>query len=650
MMMSKRRPGKHRAQPGTHRARSRWIAGAAALLLAGGSTALYMSTANAADLPANARTVVSLTFDDGYADQQAAVSSMDRLGLKGTFYVPSGLIREGSAAGDADGEEMTVGQLQQLQANGHEIGGHTLTHVDLTQQDPDEIKRQVCLDRSKLLSLGLNATSFAYPFAGVNAAAKQAVRDCGYNSARGLGDILSPNVPNIDDNCADCDRAETMPPEDPFELKAPNQVENTWTLADLQATVTNAESRGGWVALSFHHVDNTGGQISITPELFDEFATWLAARAAQGTVVATVHDVVGGEVKPAVNAPAVETRPQDGNLVQNSSLEEAGPDGVVPRCWQQGGWGVNTPTYSTTAARTGSAAQRVAMAGYSSGDAKLLMTMDLGNCAPQVVAGATYQLSGWYKSDTHTQFEIYIRDGATGRWSYWTSSPYFAASTDWTQAVFTTAAVPAGVDGLSFGLNIMDNGSLDVDDVEMYNTEFLPAEPVEPVEPVDPAGNLVQNPSLEDTGAEGEAPRCWQQGGWGVNAPTFSTTSAARTGSVAQQVVMADYASGDAKLLPALDGGTCAPAVTAGKTYKLGSWYTSDAATQFEIYTRDAGGNWSYWTSSPYFDPASDWTNATFTTPAIPEGVTGLSFGLNIMGNGTLTTDDYEMLDTAFLP
>src|SRR5215831_14257462 len=41
---------------------------------------------------------------------------------------------------------------------------------------------------------------------------------------------------------------------------------------------------------------------------------------------------------------------------------------------------------------------------------------------------------------------------------------------------------------------------------------------------------------------------------------------------------------------------------------------------------------------------ASTWTQATFTTPAVPAGANGVSFGLALIANGSLTTDDYSLV------
>jgi hypothetical protein len=64
--------------------------------------------------------------------------------------------------------------------------------------------------------------------------------------------------------------------------------------------------------------------------------------------------------------------------------------------------------------------------------------------------------------------------------------------------------------------------------------------------------------------------------------------------------------------------------------------------TQFSVYLRNAAGRWQYWTASPYFSPAGQWTKAGWRTPPVPAGSYGLSFGLSAFANGTLATRGYR--------
>ncbi|MCW2790234.1 MAG: hypothetical protein JWP56_2537 [Aeromicrobium sp.] len=406
-------------------------------------------------------TVVSLTWDDGNADQMPAADIMKAHNMAGTFYINSGTV---GMAG-----YLTKANVASLAADGHEIGGHTLNHTSLPSLPADEAKRQICLDRANLTEWGYAVRSFAYPFAETTTAIDEMVRDCGYNSGRNLGDIKSRF------GCDDCGYAESFTPSAPYETKAVDQVDSTWTLQDLQDSVTNAESSGGgWVQLTFHNFCGAVcGELSVTEQVFTEFLDWLQLRAASNnTTVKTVGDVIGGDVKPVVTVPdPVPT--QDGSGLNNPGMETLSSTGL-PSCWQKGGFGVNTAVLDTvTPGRTGQRAGRVTVTDYQDGDAKLLPSLDLGTCAPAATPGKSYVLRGWYTSTAPTQYDVYLRTAAGG-WTYWTSSPYFAAAANYTQATWTTEAIPAGYTGISFGLNMFSNGTLVVDDFSLSTTDATP--------------------------------------------------------------------------------------------------------------------------------------------------------------------------------
>ncbi|GAA3862224.1 hypothetical protein GCM10022381_03050 [Leifsonia kafniensis] len=609
--------------------RSRWFVWLATVL-----ALVVIASAGIADgitaAPARAAgpAVITLTFDDANADQLTAASIMKTNGLHGTFYIPSGYVNQPGY--------LTVANLQTLVAGGNEIAGHTVTHPDLATLPTAEATRQVCNDRVNLSNWGFRITSFAYPFASLTPATETIVKNCGYNSARGLGDIQTRF------GCTGCDLTESIPPADPYLTQAPDEIDNTWTLADLQKTVTQAEAAGGWMQLTFHHIGPASSDpLTVSPALFTQFAAWLKARPAT-TTVKTVDQVIGGTVKALVSGPVVAPKPVGTNLIVNPGIETL--TNGVPQCWQNGFYGTNTPTFTTvTPGHAGTRAAQLKVAGYASGDAKWLPALDLGGCSPTGTPGHSYALAAWYKSTAPTQFEVYYRTGL-GSWTYWTASPFFAGSASYLKAAWTTPALPAGASGISFGLNLVSNGTLTTDDYEMYDA-VAPPTPTPP-----PAGtNLVQNASLETAGT-GTTPQCWQISGFGTNTPAFSTVATAHSGTKAERLVVSAYASGDAKLLQTLDGGSCAPPAIAGHTYSLRAWYTSTAVTQFAVYYRNAAGAWVYWTSSPWFAAATAYTQASFTTPVLPAGATAISFGLNLFNNGTLITDDYAMYDTVGAP
>lgn len=232
-------------------------------------------------------TIVSLTFDDGTADQYLVRPLLAAAGLRATFYVNSNKV--GSSPDFLSWEE-----LGGLAADGHEIGGHTLDHVDLTAIDAREAAGQVGRDRDALRARGFAVTGFAYPFGARSERVESIVRDCGYRSARRSWGLCAAGIEGS--TCVE-PVAETVPPQDPWAVRSTPSVRTWNTLAELQGVVTRAEhAGGGWVPLVFHRVSAEAGadDYAVDPATFAVFAEWLAGRASRGTRVRLVQEVVGG--------------------------------------------------------------------------------------------------------------------------------------------------------------------------------------------------------------------------------------------------------------------------------------------------------------------------------------------------------------------
>lgn len=410
-------------------------------------------------IAATSPTVVSLTFDDGTKDHYDNARPLLRShNMNGTFYVNSGRVNATNF--------MTKAQITTLSNEGDEIGGHTVGHADLPTMTADDQRREICNDRVALLGMGFSVKSLAYPYGDQDSTTRQIAQDCGYNSARIVGGIVSGS------SCSSCPYAESIPPSRPYETATPASIKSDTTLSTMKGYVTQAEQNGGgWVQLVIHHVcSGCGDPYSVTPANLDAFLTWLQPRASTGTTVKTVNQVIGGPLKPGVPGPALPPPPA-GNLVSNPSLESASSTGV-PTCFQRGGYGANTAAWTrSTDAHTGTYSEQVTISSFTSGDRKLVTVQNGGACVPPATPGHKYRARVWYKGSwgpsAEVKLTLYYRNSG-GSWVYWTSGPKLASVGTWTQSpLYTTPAVPAGATGLSYGLALAGIGTLLTDDYSL---------------------------------------------------------------------------------------------------------------------------------------------------------------------------------------
>ena len=141
----------------------------------------------------NRRLAVSITFDDGYAENcQQAIPLLVRQRIPCTYFVTAvNVLRGEPFAHDlANGDRFlpnTPEQLRAMAAAGIEIGAHTLTHADLgAVQDEQELYREVVTGGEQLQELlGRPVRYFAFPFgqyANLNPRAFHVAHEAGYEA------------------------------------------------------------------------------------------------------------------------------------------------------------------------------------------------------------------------------------------------------------------------------------------------------------------------------------------------------------------------------------------------------------------------------------------------------------------------------------
>jgi peptidoglycan/xylan/chitin deacetylase (PgdA/CDA1 family) len=133
-----------------------------------------------------ARGMVGITFDDGYLNVlTAALPVLLRHDFTATMFIISDRI-----GGTNEWDEgpswplMSAAGVGELAAAGMEIGSHSATHPRLAGADAGRLKAEVSGSRASLSDLvGAPVRGFAYPYGSMDAAARQAVADAGYDYA-----------------------------------------------------------------------------------------------------------------------------------------------------------------------------------------------------------------------------------------------------------------------------------------------------------------------------------------------------------------------------------------------------------------------------------------------------------------------------------
>ena len=133
-----------------------------------------------------ARGLVGITFDDGYVSVlENALPELVRRGFTATVFVISDRL---GGHNDWDSDTpwplLSGAQLGELAAADMEIGSHSATHIRLTGTDLGRLTAEVSGSRERLSRIAdAEVRGFAYPYGDMDAAARRAVRDGGYDYA-----------------------------------------------------------------------------------------------------------------------------------------------------------------------------------------------------------------------------------------------------------------------------------------------------------------------------------------------------------------------------------------------------------------------------------------------------------------------------------
>jgi peptidoglycan/xylan/chitin deacetylase (PgdA/CDA1 family) len=131
---------------------------------------------------------VLLTFDDGYQDNlELALPILQEQGFTATVFPVLGL-RARRTWWDAEpalhAPLLSPAEMRTLEAEGIELGSHTLDHRRLTRLGDRELRDELARSRDALGAIAARPLPvLAYPYGDVDRRVKQAARESGYGAA-----------------------------------------------------------------------------------------------------------------------------------------------------------------------------------------------------------------------------------------------------------------------------------------------------------------------------------------------------------------------------------------------------------------------------------------------------------------------------------
>ncbi len=212
--------------------------------------------------------MVTLSFDDAWTSQYTnALPILNQAGIKGTFYILSEPVQGGWSS------YMTPQQVKTIAQQGHEIGGHTVTHADLSTLSSSRIDREIKNSKTYLQNLlGTAVTTLAYPYGSYNTTVINRTKLAGYGNARTADPTIAYGF-----------NAATQPK---YEINSFSPNKNV-SVASIKSAIDQAKANKQWFVFSVHEVLPSGGdEYSMTTAQFKEVVEYIKATGIKTVTIA----------------------------------------------------------------------------------------------------------------------------------------------------------------------------------------------------------------------------------------------------------------------------------------------------------------------------------------------------------------------------
>lgn len=198
---------------------------------------------------APARGVFSLSFDDIPATAWTEAGPiLAEHGIKATYYVCGGL----AGGRNMDRDQFQVRHLQELHADGHEVGCHTFGHTSVLRMDAEALRLSLDANAAWVADRldGYRMTTFAYPFGDATPGAKRYVRGR-FDLGRGVRDGINAGR------------------EDRGLIKSVGLERRRLPGYDLEALMAETAASKGWLTAYGHDVSDNPTDYGCTPADLD---------------------------------------------------------------------------------------------------------------------------------------------------------------------------------------------------------------------------------------------------------------------------------------------------------------------------------------------------------------------------------------------
>ncbi|MBI9103150.1 MAG: polysaccharide deacetylase family protein [Spirochaetales bacterium] len=204
----------------------------------------------------DAKAACSLTFDDGTLDHYlAAFPIMEEYNLKGTFF----LMVKGRESGiwndyGSERQLMSWKQAGQMGRAGHEIGSHSVNHLDLRatekKEDGIDILNHEFYGSREEIEKNTNSkiTAFAWPYFRYTEYSQEKILDH-YMVAR-TGSIYPSKITDIP-------ASNLVSPPNPGAIPSYALLSNQ-EISEWESLATDVYSKGGWLSLCLHGIEKEG--------------------------------------------------------------------------------------------------------------------------------------------------------------------------------------------------------------------------------------------------------------------------------------------------------------------------------------------------------------------------------------------------------